>query len=401
MRFSTLAILVIASSLLPFAANAETSNAMRLGAPAGVVREASAEDFPVRLLESAMLEPTPSLMETSSPFPVRLVDVSVEAPLPPPDNAIYYDAVETHSAGCCATHYFQVDGLFWHRVGSGRSQVLALNTDPVPDAAVLNTTDLGFGLGGGPRILVGWRPNCCSECSALELSYFGLFGWNASAVALGNNNLSIPGGLGLVSNNFLNADAIAANYTSTLHNVELNCIKSYCACNGTVDHLCGIRFLNLNETFSLTGNDQVDEGISTYHINANNYLYGVQIGARYNRQHYNWSVQYLAKGGVFLNDANQAQQVLDSPFVMGVPFQLRPRVSASGQSVAGLGEFGITAQRPINDSWSFRLGYTGIVLGGVALAPNQLDFSLGGGTTLDRSGWVFLHGGFLGLEKMW
>jgi hypothetical protein len=305
---------------------------------------------------------------------------------------------------CASRSYVQVDGLFWHRVGSGCSQVVALNTDTIPSQPVLDTNDARFNLTGGVRVLVGWTPGCCSHCSAWEFSYFGIYGWQANASAVGNNNLTIPGDLGAASNNFLNADRIAINYQSDLHNAEFNCVKSCCVCDNTIDFLCGLRFINLNERFSLIGDDAADEGVGSYDINTNNYLYGLQLGGRYTQRWCNWSLQFIGKGGVFLNDATQSQQVLDAPYTAGVPFQLRPAIAANGNSVAGLGELGVVAIRPINDTWSFRIGYTALGIGGLALAPDQLDFTdvtdVSGGN-LNSCGWVFLHGGQLGLEAAW
>lgn len=404
MRVHLLAILAIAFGLLPTTNAGEALSFGRLPSPGDIRVDEPVTEFPVRLPTPAgvVREALPSMTPAPASTVVRPSSfVQAEAPTYAAVEPSQADVIGGCQTTCCPSRYIEVDGLLWHRVGVGRDQVLALNTDPDPDVAVLTTGDLGFGVAGGPRLLVGWRPAGCSHCSAWELSYFGLYGWTASGFATGNNNLAMPGDLGAVSNNFLNADLIAANYTSNLHNVELNCVKTCCTCSGTVDYLYGLRFLNLNERFRLTGDDQADEGISSYDIDANNCLYGVQIGARYNRQGPDWTLQYVAKAGIFLNDANQSQQVTDSPFVMGVPFLLRPPVGASGQSVAGLGELGIVGIRPLNENWSLRLGYSAMVLGGVALAPNQLDFSLGGGDTLDRSGWIFLHGGLVGLETAW
>jgi hypothetical protein len=116
-------------------------------------------------------------------------------------------------AACCPQRYVQVDGLFWHRVGTGCDQILALDTDLEPEGPaipVLSTNDLNFDLTGGARVLVGWRPaHCGANCSAWELSYFGLYDWQASARVEGlsfddepANNLSIPGDLGFTANDF-------------------------------------------------------------------------------------------------------------------------------------------------------------------------------------------------------
>jgi hypothetical protein len=66
-----------------------------------------------------------------------------------------------------------------------------------------------------------------------------------------------------------------------------------------------------------------------------------------------------------------------------------------------LGELGVILIRPINDNWNFRVGYNLLGLGGVALAPNQLDFSLAGIATIDKDGWFLVHGGLVGVETRW
>jgi hypothetical protein len=351
---------------------------------------------PAETLAAAHIAPVVGPIETAS----ATYDVSSSFRAAP----IVEEPVPASALASYGRTYVQMDGLFWHRAGSGCSEVLALNTGSVTPRAVLDTNDPSFNLTGGVRALVGWTPNCCSHCTAWELSYFGLYGWQANASAVDNNNLTIPGDLGAASNNFLNADRIAANYQSDFHNLELNCIKSCCVCDGTIDFLAGVRIINLNETFTLIGDDSADEGVGTYTINTNNYLYGLQLGGRYTRNWCNWSMQLIGKGGVFLNDATQSQQVLDSPFTGGTPFQLRSAIAANGNSVAGLGELGVVAIRPINDVWSFRVGYTALGIGGLALAPDQLDFTDAAGVSgsnLNMCGFVFLHGGLAGLQASW
>jgi hypothetical protein len=68
-----------------------------------------------------------------------------------------------------------------------------------------------------------------------------------------------------------------------------------------------------------------------------------------------------------------------------------------------LGELGVVFTRPLNDNWSLRLGYNVLGLGGVALAPDQLDFTdtFVSGTDLHANGWIFAHGGLIGLQRTW
>ncbi|MCL4201926.1 MAG: BBP7 family outer membrane beta-barrel protein [Pirellulaceae bacterium] len=382
------ALLTLAASMLPVSVNAQYAPPEQAAVQYSLFSEMPSYPQPgaeFLLTSHGVIEPVPDLNLASQSGYKEPMSIGKEA-------------------ACYPQRYVQVDGLIWHRVGTGCNQVLALDTDVVPESPVLSTNDLNFDLTAGPRVLVGWRPACPTRCSAWELSYFGLYDWQASGRATGDNNLAIPGDLGLDSNNFQNADAIEARYRSNLHNIELNCVKSCCQCDATFDFLTGFRFIYLDERFSLFGDDRTDEGRSSYDIDADNFLFGLQMGGRYTRHWNRWSLQLSGKAGVFLNHAEQSQRVLDDPVVEDIPFELRERVSANGHSVAALGELGIVAIRPINDVWSLRLGYTALGLGGVALAPGQLDFSnIDGvsGTGLNRSGWVFLHGGLVGLEANW
>jgi hypothetical protein len=298
---------------------------------------------------------------------------------------------------CCYPGvYGQVDGLFWHRIGSGCEQTIVLNT--TTGDSVLNTRDLDFNVTGGPRVLIGWQPDpCrCPHCCAWEFTYFGLLDWSADSVAVGSGDLAIPGDLGLVTNNFLLADVIGASYRAEMHNFELNCIKSCCPSDCLrLDFIAGLRYISLDEDFTITGQD-FDEGTSTYYVNADNDLFGVQLGGRLRRAWCRWAVELTGKAGIFWNDAQQDQLITDSPggFVV--------RDNGGSEDVAAMvAELGVVLIRPINDRWNFRIGYNLFGVGGVALAPNQLDFSLAGGTNVDSSGWFLAHGGLIGLESRW
>lgn len=304
----------------------------------------------------------------------------------------------------CPSTYVQADLLYWQRIGSGCDDLLVFNSttgDPL-----LSTGNLFFNGNGGFRVLVGWRPNpcCCPNCSAWEASYFGLWGMNANRSVSGPGNLAIPGDLGLSSNNFFLADTIGVNYSSQINNVELNCIKSCCLCCSTsIDFLCGFRYFNLNEKMTITGTD-LQEGTSNYQVQTFNHLLGLQLGGRYNRQFASqWGYQLTGKAGVFYNAVEQTQQVTDFPNTGGGPFFLRDPISAKGSAVAALGELDFILTRRLSNTWSLRLGYTVIGVGGLALAADQLDFTdtFSSGSGLHNTGWIFIHGGTAGLEARW
>jgi len=297
--------------------------------------------------------------------------------------------------------YFQADALYWDRVGTGCPEDLVINTGDL--SSLFSTDDLDFNGAGGARFLIGWQPHGCSHCCAYEVSYWGMYNWNADGLVEGAGDLAIPGDLGLASNNFFGADTIVIDYQSELHNGEFNCIRSCCLDCAKLDFIAGFRYLALNDQLTLTATD-LQEGTSSYAIDTHNDLYGVQLGGRLTRPLpycCRWGLELTGKAGIFYNDISTDQLATDFPNTPE-PFVLRD-VTGSRDGVAMLGEIGIVLIRPINDCWNVRLGYTAIGLGGVALATDQVDFTdtPTSGTEVNHTGWIFAHGAIAGLERRW
>lgn len=387
MRYSTWLALIGAAVLV-------CSPAIAQEAP-GLMRLPSIEPVPAQCV-------LPAAYDLTSPvFGVPpLVTPAAAMELGGPEAPLVSDKpLETDYCGSC--FYFQADALYWQRVGTGCDEVLVLNTttgDPL-----LRTSNLFFDGTGGFRVTVGWRPDtCCPHCSAWELTYFGLFGDSANRTISGAGDLAIPGDLGLASNNFFLTDTLAIDYRSTLNNVELNCVKSCCLCCAQIDFLCGFRYINLSEDFIITGTD-LQEGTSSYNIHTDNNLYGLQLGGRYTSQFSDcWSYQLVGKAGVFLNAVQQVQSATDFP-TASAPFSLRDRIGDDGIAVASLGELDFFLIRRLNDIWSLRFGYSVLGIGGLALAPDQLDFTdtPTSGSSIQNFGWIFYHGVSLGVEARW
>ena len=79
----------------------------------------------------------------------------------------------------------------------------------------------------------------------------------------------------------------------------------------------------------------------------------------------------------------------------------RPQASARDVGVGFIGDMNYSIVRRLNRKWSLRAGYNLIWISGVALAPNQFDFSNTNTITLAGASNVFLHGANLGLEAQW
>ena len=115
-----------------------------------------------------------------------------------------------------------------------------------------------------------------------------------------------------------------------------------------------------------------------------------QLGARLRRWWGRFGWEATGKAGIFGNDAQETQSVTDFP-----NFPLRPTVSSSGGEVAFVGEINLSAFYRLTDVWNLRAGYNVMWIGGLALAPDQLDFNFAtspGGNQLHNGGGMFLQG---------
>jgi hypothetical protein len=300
----------------------------------------------------------------------------------------------------CPCAYGVVEALILERNVSGSSFPLAL--DATSGLPLVTTDDLDFPYSGGLRAYIGHR--FCGPW-AWELGYFGLFGANASADFSGD--FTLPGDLGPGSNVFFGTDRLRFDYTSDVHSGELNfvCCSCFCCPSGchekctSIEYLYGLRYLRADETLDVFGERDEVGGTETgsYSTQATNDLYGGQFGMRLRHCRGSWSVEGTGKAGLYFNDARQSQTIIDFP-----DFVLR-QTTASADHLAFFGELNATLIRQISDHWFVRGGYNLMWIDGVALAPDQLDFSLTStsGSDIDTGNTMFLHGINVGIEARW
>lgn len=261
----------------------------------------------------------------------------------------------------------------------------------------------------------------------MEFSYFGLFEGTASAVVVKPDPaayLIFPNNL--VGNAFKDMSRVQVNYSSWLNSFEANLpcccgccdesgcskVSDECGCGKASDEcgcgevrcrsfewFTGFRYVNLGERLDIE-TQRIVAGVEygSYDIRTANHLYGAQIGARLRRSLDRFGWEATGKAGIFGNDAQQSQSVIDSH-----NFPLPGRtVSSSRGGVACLSELNLSALYRLTDIWNLKVGYNAMWIAGLALAPDQLDFSLAaapGGLT--SSGGTFLHGVNAGLEARW
>lgn len=316
-----------------------------------------------------------------------------------------FPGVRAHTSSSCgrpSPFYAAVESVFLDRDNGSFTQPLVIDVNS--GNPLLSTASLDFDYEPGVRATIGLgHPACCCG-SGWELTYLGVFDWDSSSLAIGNDNLAVPGDLGFVANGFTLAESIRADYGSKLHGAEANFIKCFSErCCGPrhqrIDGFVGFRYVSLDEDLTLLGDNQ-GVAAALYNVDTDNNLYGVQIGSRMRRYHSYWGLELQSKAGVFANDASQRQFVVDE---LGVNDVLLRNASASDEEVAFVGELGLSLLVRLTDDWGLRCGYNLLWIEGIALAPDQLDFSDTNlsGTGLQTGGGSFSHGFNVGLELGW
>lgn len=277
--------------------------------------------------------------------------------------------------------------------GANGNTPVILNS--VSGATLLGTNDLTYSMQAGPKLVLG---RAIGDAGAAEVVYFGLNDWNVDQTVFGSNDLRIPGDLGLSTFDFFNVDQLTAAQSATLNNVEANIWRRIN--DGPVCVMAGFRYFQLNENFSISGQD-TDTGASTYAIRTANDLYGAQIGGRYRDfmgATRRFGIEAAAKAGLFGNAAGMSQYVsdFDNTFVVR-------DTNINADRVAFVGDIGLTGLIRVTDNVNARIGYSLIWAEGVARAANQLDFSdnAASGTQIAYGQGAFLQGINIGFEFGW
>jgi hypothetical protein len=259
-------------------------------------------------------------------------------------------------------------------------------------ANLLNSAGLAFSPTVGPRLDLmrhagnGWD---------LELNYFGLDSWNATADF---PPAAIPATIGgLILDRSLKLPVTEAQFTyrSQIDSGEINLRHS---CGGWLTALAGFRCVELEEQYAVTGTESVYGKPFQHAVDAHNHLFGFQLGADGRLlDRGGLSIDGIVKAGVLYDAASQDSQFADPTGVGNFA------AAASAGQASFLGEIGLLASYHITPHMALRGGYQVLWLEGVALAPRQIPVtSLGAGTAaVDTSGGIFFQGANAGFEISW
>lgn len=285
--------------------------------------------------------------------------------------------------------YFRADALYLRRNNGSINQPVVLQDGTGATLLATHTSDFDFRW--GQSYVIGYRPN---PIVSWEASYYSVQGWSASAVAAEPSQLDLPLPLSAGTFDYFGADAMRLSYRTQLHNIEANGLRSL---NDWFSVLAGFRYLNLNERFNINSSDST-YGTSDYNVHTNNNLIGGQIGSRLQRCWGRLGLSLTGKAGLFGNAIHQRQLIGD----LNNTLILRD-VRSDGDRFSFVSDLSLLATCRLTENFALRGGYNLILINQVALAPDQLDFSVNSvsGRRLNCSGDVFLHGVNLGLEARW
>ncbi len=287
---------------------------------------------------------------------------------------------------CWPRWYVEAEAIFLWR--NTDVVVQSVVESDLTSTTVFDTRSADFDTGVGPRTLIGLRT---SQCSAWECQYFSALGMAGSASITSPGQLSAAGQfVQLPGWNF--ADTMNINYSSELHNVEVNYLHTW----NSLSLLGGFRFVRLSENYDLNSLDGSSE--DNYNVDSENNLFGAQLGGRWRECCGRFYWELTGKAGVFGNDSNQSQFLTD----LDGSQSLRNFTSYES-CVAFVGDINLSVGFRLNRVWAARCGYNVLWIDQVALAADQLDFNLGptAGRNIATDGSVFLHGINVGLEGRW
>ena len=336
------------------------------------------------------------------------------------DSNLFQPVIQNLCKPCCPDwdQYAILDFMFLQRDNATSGAVITEENIGVQQVPVFTTRSMQPATAPGVRLFYG---ELGPDCMGWEVGYLGVYGmFGAVDRSSLTDSLVIPGDLGGNTPGWTSADEVRPTYASSLNTVEAN-IFTYRCCpecssdsflwshlgNKPVCHcsnwLFGFRWAGLEEQADLNVLccRVTNDVFTSYSVRTSSQMLGPQVGFRGRRQWRNWAVEGWAKamlaGTLLSSNADPISSSLAPTTI------IRPARRLTDAGVGFLGDLNYTVSRRLSDMWWLRLGYNMIWLSGVALAPDQWDFTntAASGTTLVGGGGVFLHGANLGLEARW
>lgn len=290
---------------------------------------------------------------------------------------------------------------------------------------LLDSQDSNFNDGFGPEVRLSWFNPCC--CTGWEAVYWGLYPDDTYAYAYPSQVGGTLDGIfnfdqldyngASADNNVNGAEVHRLRRENEIHNVELNHLWQLSSGRGgsawKFQALAGLRYFRFvdNLQFASDPTDTTFDGDLDelyYTIDAENNLYGYQVGGVAERQcsrRSRWSLTCGAKVGAFLNDSSAHSVIggtagtatINNGPNNGVAWD----ISSDKQDLSMMAELQAGLAYQIAPRWRLKAEYRVIGITGVALPTNQIYQDLRGVQDvqfLSTNGDLLLHGAFFGAE---
>ena len=284
----------------------------------------------------------------------------------------------------------RVDAVFmWRNAPYERALV-----EPVGGGAtVLDANQLESTMAAGPRIQLFHRIGCGS---GIEFGYLRAFNFRSQ------RTLTPAGGTGYQPVSIFPATPGAPftdadiNLGSGIQTFEVNSRTDMG--HGNVQFICGIRWLEWQESFTMNTTDTAIPSEFNYGSRTMNSLYGGQIGIDALLYSNNWlRVESVLKGGAYYNLA-VGQNTYSAP-----ANNFDVKTTNSPDLASFVGELGFTGVVPLTRCLDFRFGYLAYWLEGIAQPTRQLSspVSTTGEPLVLTNGGTVVQGVTIGLEGRW
>ena len=305
---------------------------------------------------------------------------------------------------------------------------------------ILNTRSINYDVAVGYNATIGryLGRDAMDRDDFLEFTYWGMNTWVDSALARGTRLTdtttlgrrvefgSIFTDFPVRVGGFTRADLQTLTVNSEMHNWELNLRlrprgrpdqlvlhpngrwRRECQPGTYMSYLTGIRYMTIGDgAFWHSQGTINDNGVlhfitGDYDVLTENDLLGLQIGADLIFRRCKWSWGFRAKVGPYINFARNAQEIHNDP--TGDPFAsvfFNDRFTAIKQKAALIGEVGIEANYKFKPNLIGRAAYDFMWISGLALAPEQFQFTATPMSQINANGSIYSHGISLGLEWCW
>lgn len=284
-----------------------------------------------------------------------------------------------------------------------------------PTFTALETNRLQSTVGPGVRLLVG---DYGADGVGWEAGYLGV--WSMFAVSRVESPgalLQAPGDLGFASPALRDATNGSFTGVTSLQSADVNAVfhtfdggrdplsprpsqRVAWYDGGHIDLLAGFRWAGLEDSAVVGLTPAGAPAANTYSTRDTTNLFAGQVGIRGRMEFQEWAIESWIKCGLAGTAISQTQAFGD----LAAPLDpYRPTGSAFRAGMGLIADANLSAVWRIDDVWGVRLGYNLVWLTGVALAPEQFDWSASTSPsrTIDNAGSMLLSGANAGLEARW